>query len=225
MPLCLLEVVHGDQRRDDAVEDAFGHLVAVLVEHGAVRHQVPDVADQHQAAAVQGHLPLAIGCRVDAIRVEPPRHRLAALVEGVGEIALHQAEPFRIGVDLVGGVDGGDRIFQVHDRGDGRLEHDVLDAGGVGLADRMRAVDGDLDMHAVVHEQDRGSAPRRCPRSRPIACRSFNAALPPPCSVTASEPPSMAYLTASTCEPDVSGAAWSRNSRAQAMTLAPRTGL
>src|SRR3546814_13773746 len=60
---------------------------------------------------------------------------------------------FRSGRDLVLGIDRGDRILKVADRRDRRFEDQVGDAGGVVLADRMAAIDHDLDVQAVALEQ------------------------------------------------------------------------
>ena len=66
--------------------------------------------------------------RVSRGRVQRAGHRLAALVEALLEIALHQAEPVAVGRDLVLGIDRGDRILEVDDRRQRRFEHDVGDA-------------------------------------------------------------------------------------------------
>src|SRR3546814_17246904 len=62
-------------------------------------------------------------------------------------------EPIGIGRDLVLGIDRGDRILKVADRRDRRFEDQVGDAGGVVLADRIAAIDHDLDVQAVALEQ------------------------------------------------------------------------
>src|SRR5690606_41945987 len=90
---------------------------------------------------------------------------LAALGDFLGQVAFHEAEPVAVDQHLVVGVDRGYRIFAVHDGGEGRLDHHVLDAGRVGGADGVTAVDLDLDVQAVVLEQDR---PRRL-RGAPVA--------------------------------------------------------
>src|SRR3546814_18853503 len=61
-------------------------------------------------------------------------------------------EPIGIGRDLVLGIDRGDRILKVADRRDRRFADQVGDAGGVVLADRMAAIDHDLDVQAVALE-------------------------------------------------------------------------
>ncbi len=120
---------------------------------GRVGHEVPDIAHEHQRAAGQGQL-RAVGGRVVAVGVEAAGHGLPALLEGLGEIALHEAEPVAVDRDLVLGVDGGDGVLAVLDRGDGAFQHDVRDAGAVDLADRRRGVDHDLGMEAVGDEED-----------------------------------------------------------------------
>ena len=144
-----------DQRRDGGVEHAFRRRLAVAVENAFVRHQMPDIADQHQAAARQRQR-AAIGRRVAAIGGEAARQRLAVFLKGLDQRAVAEPEPIAIGGDLVERIDRGDRILQIHDGGDRRFENDVGDAGGIVAADRMRAIDHDLDVQAVVHEKNGG---------------------------------------------------------------------
>src|SRR5690606_14737809 len=148
-----LEVVHGGEAGEQAVHDAFRHFVAFLVEDGIVGHQVSDVADEQQGAAMQGQLAVAVGLGVDAIRVHGAGDALAALFQLLDQIALHQAEPVAVDDGLVVGVDGGNGVFAVHDGGQRRFHQDVLHAGGVGLADGAGRVDLDLEVDAVVLEQ------------------------------------------------------------------------
>ena len=147
-----VQVREAAQRGHDRVEDALGHLVAVAVEHGVGGHQVADLADEQQRAAGQGDL-LAGGRGVGPVGVHRPGEGLAALGDLLGEGALHQPQPVAVAEHLVLGVDGGDGVLEVHDRGDRGLEQQVLDAGAVGGADRVVAVDLDLDVQAVVDEQ------------------------------------------------------------------------
>ena len=146
------QIVDGDHRGDRGVEHAFGHFLA-SVEHGVGVHVVADIADQHEAAAGQGEL-AAARAGVFAVRLEPPGQGLAVLLEAGGQVALHQAEPVAIDVDLVGGVDGGDAVLEVLDGGDGGFEDEVGDAGRVGGADLVLPVDADLEVDAVVAQQD-----------------------------------------------------------------------
>ena len=98
----------------------------------------------------------AVRPRVLAVGVELAGEGLAALADLLGQVALHQAEPVAVDVDLVLGVHRRDRILAVHDGGERGLEQHILDAGGIGGADGVAAVDLDLEMQAVVLEQDGG---------------------------------------------------------------------
>ena len=144
-----VEIVAGDHRRDDRVEKPFGDLAAVAVEHGVGRHVMADVAQEHERSPGQPQL-AAARALVDAVAGEHAMHGLAILLERLAQRALHQAEPVAVADDLVRGVHRGDRILHVHDARDRGLDHHVGDAGRIGAADRMRAVDDDLDMEAVV---------------------------------------------------------------------------
>ena len=92
------QVVHRDQRGDRRIQDALGDLAAVGVQHRVGVHVVADIADQHQAAARQASAspPSRRRCRRGP-GVQPAGQRLAALLERVGQRALHQAEPVAIG--------------------------------------------------------------------------------------------------------------------------------
>ncbi len=140
--------------RDDGIEDAFEDLVAVRVEHRIGRHQVADVAHEHEAAPGQGEF-FTLRRRVDAILFEGTRHHLATFFEGRFEIGLHQAEPVPVCADLVFGVDRRDRVLTVLDRRDRRLEDDVGEIGGRVLTDRVFGVDQQLDVQPVIAEQER----------------------------------------------------------------------
>ena len=159
-----LQVDLADRHRDHGVEDALGDLAAVAPQHRRIRHQVPDVAHEQQRATVQHDL-APVRAAVAAVFIEAARERLAALGDFLGQRALQDAEPVRIGEHLVLGVDDRDRILQVEDRRQRGFEVDVGDAGRVRLADRRVAVDADVDMDAVVDEQHR----RRCRRVALVA--------------------------------------------------------
>ena len=149
--------LHGRQRAEggeDGVHDALVDLLAV--DHdGGVGHEVADVAAQQQGAAVQADGG-AVGAGELEVLVEAAGESLAALVHLGGQLAGAQAVPVGVAQGLVGGVDGGDGVLEVDDgRGRG-LETDVVDARGVVLADRARAVDVDDRVQAVVAQQERG---------------------------------------------------------------------
>ena len=93
------------------VHDALRHLVAVAVEDRVGRSS----GGRHCAPASG-----AAGQRERRRRPAPYRSRsglsarvivLAALLDLLGQVALHQAEPVAVDGDLVLGVDGGDRIL------------------------------------------------------------------------------------------------------------------
>jgi hypothetical protein len=90
------------------------------------------------------------------VGIQRTRQRLAALLEIGRERAVHQPERVAIDQHLVLGVDSGDRVFHVENGGDRRFQDHVGDAGRIVLADEVAAVDLDLDMHAVVDQQDCG---------------------------------------------------------------------
>lgn len=155
MGLVGVQTVDGAQTGDQRVEDALGDLVALGVEDGGGGHEVTDVADEQQGPAVQFEF-AAVESGVDPVVVERAGQGLAALVERLGQVAAVQAEPVAVSDGLVVGVDCGDGVLEVHDRGDGGFEDDVLDSGGVGASDGGGGVDLDLDVQAVVAQQHRG---------------------------------------------------------------------
>ena len=112
-----------------------------------------DVAHEEQAAPRQGQLAAVRRC-VGPVLVEDAGEGLAVLGDLFGEVALVHAQPVAVSEHLVVGVDGGHGVLEVHDRGDRRLQHDILDAGRVGGADGGVRVDEDLDVQAVVLQQD-----------------------------------------------------------------------
>ena len=63
----------------------------VAVQNRRIAHQMTDVTDEQQGAAVQHKLTGAIGLGVFAIRVQTTGERLAALTHFLGEGALQNA--------------------------------------------------------------------------------------------------------------------------------------
>ncbi len=145
----VLQPVDSGQPGEQRVLDALGHLIAIRIHDRIVGHQMTDVADEQQAASGQGQLP-AVRLGVGAVRIEHAGERLAAFGDFLGQVTLVQAQPIAVTEHLVVGVDGGDRVLEVHDRGDRRLQDHVFDTGGVGLADRRLRVDQNLDVQTVV---------------------------------------------------------------------------
>ncbi|MNQ48223.1 hypothetical protein D3C85_620950 [compost metagenome] len=154
-----LEVMQGDQAGHHPVENAFGDLAAFAVENRRVAHQVTDVAHEQQRTAVQGQV-AAVGAAVLTVRVEAAGDALAALVQLLAQVALHQAQPVAVDQHLVVGIDRGDRVFAIENGRQRRFHQQILDPGGIGLADRAARVDLDLHMQAIVLQQD-GAGLRR----------------------------------------------------------------
>ena len=148
-----LEVVHRDGHRDQRIHQPLADLAPVRVQHRGVGHQMPDIADQHQRAALDGDLTTHRRL-VGHIGVHLPRDRLAALLEGLDQIALHQPQPIGIGRDLVPGVDAGDRILAVHDRRQCRFQPDVRDSGLVRSPDLRGGIDQNFDLQPVVFQHN-----------------------------------------------------------------------
>ena len=147
-----LDIVHRDQAGEHAIEQSFRRFRSVGQQNGRVGHQMPDIADKHQAAARQGE---SIAIRIDivTIRVGLALDRLAALFEGCIKIAAHQAKPVAIGKHLVLGIHRRDGIFHVDDRGQCRFHQDVGDMGRIILADRVCRIDHDFGVQSVMLEQ------------------------------------------------------------------------
>ena len=95
----------------------------------------------------------AVRRRVLAIGIQAAFDRAGAFRDRRRQRAAHDAAPVAIDDGLVGGVDGGDRVLAIHDRRERALEHDVLDAGRMLPADRMRRVDRDVDVQPVMAQQ------------------------------------------------------------------------
>ena len=146
------QVVQRDQAGDDAVEYAFGRLRPIGQKDGGRGHQMADIADEQQAAARQCEA-VAVRRRISAVGVERAGHDRAALLERLGQVALHQAQPVGIGRHLVRRVDRRDRILQIANGGQRRFEDDIGNACGISRADGMAGVENDFDMQAVVAEQ------------------------------------------------------------------------
>ena len=149
-----------DRDSDDRVHDAFRDFLVAVVQDGRVGHQVADIAQEQQRAAMQrDHAILRIGRagagRVLAVRVQAAGERIAALGDGFRQRGLQDAQPVRVSQHLVLGVDRCDRVLEVEDGGQRGFDHEVGDAGRIALADRRVAVDDDVDMQAIVLQQHR----------------------------------------------------------------------
>ena len=147
-----LDILRADRAGDDRIHDALRYLGAVLQHDRRISHQVADIADEQQAAAGQAALGAVLPGDGDIAR-QLARHRRAPLVEALGQIAADQAEPVGVAEPLILGIDGGDRVLEIDDRGQRRLEHDVGEVQPVAFADRVLGIDHQLDMQPVMPEQ------------------------------------------------------------------------
>ena len=132
-------------------------------QHRVGEHVVADIAHQHQAAALQ---------RAARRRPARCRRRSGLSRRSTRAAALLEASP--TGRRSSGRASCGRRrpcrrhrpprpVLEVHDGGDGGFQHDVGQAGRVVRADRVDAVDDDLDMQAVMaqqHGRGRAASPR-----------------------------------------------------------------
>jgi hypothetical protein len=141
------------ERGDHGIEYALEDLVAFGIKDGVGGHQVTDVPHEQQRPAGPGERP-ALRVGVSAVGLEGPGEGPAVLLHRRAQLAGVEAEPVAVRGDLVRGVYRRDRVLEVDDGGDGGLGEHVLDPGRVVLADRARAVDGELDVQAVVAQQD-----------------------------------------------------------------------
>ncbi len=147
--------MEGDQRGDKGIHQPFRHLIASGIENGRVGHQVADIAQQQQRATVEADRTTGTG-GILTVGIQATLNGLATLLEGVGQGAFDQAQPVAIGQHLVLGIDGGNAVLKVENGRHGAFQHEVGDTGLVILADRVSAVDADVDMQAVMLQQDRG---------------------------------------------------------------------
>ena len=145
------DILRADRRGDHRIENAFGDFLAVPA-HRRVGHQMADIAHEHQAASGQAVF-AAVAVGVSLVTHQLASERLTALLEAFLQIAADHAEPVAIGGELVLGIDRRDRIFAIGDGGQCGFEHDVGDVGRVGAADRMRGIEHDFDMQAVMAEE------------------------------------------------------------------------
>ncbi len=161
-----LHVVQRDGERDAGVDHRLVGRLAVQ-QHGITAHVMPDVAHQHQASTGKRQFPtLRIG--ITPVFVQSPREFLAALGDDGLEATVHQAQPVAVHANLVGGIDRCDRILAVLDGRQRRLDQQVGDAGGVKAADAVTAVNRDLDVQAVIAQQN-GRGQGRCAAPAGIA--------------------------------------------------------
>ena len=146
------QIMHRDQNADRRVHQAFGNFIPGAVKRSVRIHVMANVADQHQAAAMQMQL-AASGRVVNAVRPQATLYHALAFGEASRQRAVHQAQPIAIDEDLVLRVHCRNRIFHVDNGGDGRLDDEIGNARRIRLADGMIAINHDLKVHAIIDEQ------------------------------------------------------------------------
>ena len=156
------QVVQRGQGGGEGVQEAFGDLAALGVHNRIRGHQMADVAHQHQAAPRQAE-ELAIRADILTVRVEAADEGAPVLLQSRLQVALHQAQPVAVNEAFVLGVNGRHGVLAVLNGGDGGLQHDVLDSGGMGGSHRMGRIDLNFDVQPVVAQQH-GAGRGRLPR-------------------------------------------------------------
>ena len=127
------------------VHDAFRNVASVGKPDCRVRHQMTDIANQHQSAGLQAGS-AAVSRGVGDIIGEPAGHCAPALLEGLLERAAHQAKPVGVGENLVLGIDRRYRILAVHDARQRRFRDHVIDPRGITAPDGAVGIDPDHHM-------------------------------------------------------------------------------
>ena len=84
------KVMHRTQHREDAIQNAFRHFVAVFIQNRFVGHQVADVTNKQQRATRQSQF-RTVGCSVFAIGIQGTSEGLTVLSDLLRQITRHQA--------------------------------------------------------------------------------------------------------------------------------------
>ncbi|GAK32601.1 hypothetical protein AQ1_00467 [alpha proteobacterium Q-1] len=150
---CALQIMKGDGHRHHGIQKALEHLMPLRIKNRRGGHQMPYIAHQQKAAAMQIKA-VAIGGMIMAIRRHGPGHCFPALLETGNQIAFHQPQPIIIGGNLVIGIHSGHRILEIHDRGQGGFDDDIGHACGIGLADGMIAIYQYFQMQTMMAQKN-----------------------------------------------------------------------
>ena len=137
-----------------------GLAIGTGVQNGRVGHQVAHIAHKQQRAAVQLDLTVALGRVVDAVGIQAALEGAAAFADVFGQRALQNAQPVAVSQELVLGVHRGHRVFQIEDGGQSGFHHQVTHTCRVGGANGVLGVDLDVQMQAVVDQQNRAGMRR-----------------------------------------------------------------
>ena len=148
--------MQGDGSGHHGIEDAFWNFVHraifAFVEDGGVGHQMADVAKEQQRAAVQFD-GLAVFAGVLAVCVQATCEGLATFFNGLSQRAFDDAQPVAVGQHFVVRIHHGHGVFQVEDGGQGSFHDQVAHASRVGRTDGRAAVDLQVEVQTVVHQQ------------------------------------------------------------------------
>ena len=161
------------ERGHQRVDDSLGHRPPVRVEDRVRAHEMTDLTHQEERASREGELPAG---RFDVraiLRRRAHEGPVALLHDGL-EAPLHEVKPVAVAMDLVLRVDGGDRVLEIHDRGDGGLEDDVRNVRAVRAPHLVLGIELDLQVQAVMTQEDaagrlgRAFGTRLAGRGRPV---------------------------------------------------------
>ena len=92
---------------------------------------------------------------VHAVGIQAALEGGAAFADVFGQRTLQNAQPVAVSQEFVLGVHRGHGIFQVEDGGQSGFDHQVTHTCRVGGADGVLGVDLDVQMQAVVDQQNR----------------------------------------------------------------------
>ncbi len=148
------QIVEATEGGDHRIEQPFGHVVPVDRSDRGCRHQMTDVANQHQSPTGHGDNP-AVGAGEGPVIGHGAGEGRTILGDLGGEVPAHETEPVVVHERLVVGIDRCDRVLAIHDGGEGGFEHHVGHAGSIARSNRVGPVDTQFDTEAVVPKQDR----------------------------------------------------------------------
>ena len=154
-----LQVVQGDGGGHHGIHDALGDLVhlpvCALVQDGWVGHQVTHIAQEQQRTAMQCDVGFALGRLINTVGIQAAFESAAAFADIFGERAFQNTQPVAVSQQFVFSIHGGHRVFQVEDGRQSRFDHQIAHAGWVAGTNRVLGVDLNVQMQAVMNQQNR----------------------------------------------------------------------
>mmetsp|Transcript_4772 Transcript_4772/g.8483 ORF Transcript_4772/g.8483 Transcript_4772/m.8483 type:complete len:505 (-) Transcript_4772:252-1766(-) len=152
--LGLLEVMHCSGYGDQCINQAFGNVTASVSKANCVGEQVhTNVAYQKYDAAGENLLAARFGAYKRPVGVKLANKVFATLGELLLKGSFHETGPVTVHLGLVKSINSSHRVLAVCNRGDCRLDHDVVNASSVGCANGARRVNLKDDVKAVVLEE------------------------------------------------------------------------